>query len=195
MIAVCRFVTKFASLIVCTLHCFDRVILKVHLPVASATELERFVDWVLKVRRAHFLNVLAPEYSERLVLHAQALARKAGRTYQYRTGSFKERPHASYRVQRRPFRAAACRCSTTGRSRRKRLRRCVSWMAPHRWLNSTASPSGSRTTARSPHGVSFGGVMTLAPRLWSFWTTSVKFSTAKPKRVEASTGVSLSLSG
>jgi hypothetical protein len=90
MTTVWRFLTKFASLIVCTLHCFDRVIFKGHLPIAAPAELERFVDWVLKVRRCHFMNVLAPQYSERLVEHAQAVARKAGCLYLYRTGSFKK---------------------------------------------------------------------------------------------------------
>src|SRR6476646_6035808 len=83
-----RFVTKFASIIVGTLHCFDGVIFKGHLAMAAPKELERFVDYVLKVRRCHFMNVLAPQYSEGLVEHAQRFARKAGRTYLYRTGSF-----------------------------------------------------------------------------------------------------------
>jgi signal transduction histidine kinase len=70
MTTVWRFLTKFASLIVCTLHCFDRVIFKGHLAMAAPSELERFVDWVLKVRRCHFMNDLAPQWSERLVDHA-----------------------------------------------------------------------------------------------------------------------------
>lgn len=85
-----RFLTKFASIIVCTLHCFDRVIFKGHLALASASELERFVDYVLKMRRADFINDLAPKWSERLVEHAKTFARKAGRPYLYRTGSFKK---------------------------------------------------------------------------------------------------------
>src|SRR5476649_1488582 len=90
MSTVWGFVTKFASLVVCTLHCFDRVIFKGHLAMAAPSELERFVDWVLKVRRCHFIKVIAPQYSESLVQHAQNVARKAGRTYLYRTGSFKK---------------------------------------------------------------------------------------------------------
>jgi hypothetical protein len=85
-----RFLIKFASVLVCVLHCFDRVIFKGHLAMASSSELERFVDYVLKMRRADFINDLAPQWSQRLVEHAQALARKAGRTYLYRTGSFKK---------------------------------------------------------------------------------------------------------
>ena len=53
MPTVSRFATKFASVIVCTLHCFDRVIFKGHLAMASAKELERFIDYVLQVRRPH----------------------------------------------------------------------------------------------------------------------------------------------
>jgi hypothetical protein len=90
MPTVCRFLTKFASLIVCTLHCFDRVIFKGHLAMASPRELERFVDYVLKVRRSHFINVLAPGYSDRLVENAQRFAKKTGGTYLYRTGSFRK---------------------------------------------------------------------------------------------------------
>src|SRR5277367_6204774 len=92
MATVWRFLVKFASLIVCTLHCFDRVIFKGHLAMAAPAELERFVDWVLKVRRCHFIKVMAPEWSELLVQHAKEVARKAGRSYLYRTGAFsKER--------------------------------------------------------------------------------------------------------
>jgi len=90
MTTVWRFLTKFASLIVCTLHCFDRVIFKGHLAMASPRELERFIDYVLKVRRSHFFKELAPRYSDCLVEHAQRWAKKAGRTYLYRTGSFRK---------------------------------------------------------------------------------------------------------
>jgi hypothetical protein len=43
-----------------------RVIFKGHLPISRASEFERFVDYVLKVRRVDFLKVVAPEWSERL---------------------------------------------------------------------------------------------------------------------------------
>jgi hypothetical protein len=99
MSIVWRFLVKFASLIVGQLHCFDRVIFKGHLPVSAASELERFVDYVLKVRRSHFMNVLAPAYSESLVLHAQQIARKAGRTYLYRRGSFKKEKWAQQLIR------------------------------------------------------------------------------------------------
>ena len=87
---VSRFLIKFASLIVCTLHCFDRVIFKGHLAVSAPRELEYFVDRVLKVRRSDFMKTMAPQYSDRLVAHAQGWARKAGRTYMYRTGQFRK---------------------------------------------------------------------------------------------------------
>lgn len=90
MTTVWRFLAKFTSLIVCTLHCFDRVIFKGHLPLSAASELERFVDYVLKVRRSQFMNVIAPQYSDLLVEHAQRMAAAAGRTYLYRTGSFRK---------------------------------------------------------------------------------------------------------
>jgi hypothetical protein len=85
-----RFVTKFTSLIVAVLSCFDRVIFKGHLALAAPCELEYFVDRVLKVRRSDFMKTLAPQYSDRLVQHAQDWAQKAGRTYEYRTGQFRK---------------------------------------------------------------------------------------------------------
>jgi hypothetical protein len=90
MSTVCQFLVKFSSLIVCVLHCFDRVIFKGHLAMAAPKELERFVDYVLRVRRCHFIKVLAPQWSDTLVEHAQRWARKHERTYLYRTGSFKK---------------------------------------------------------------------------------------------------------
>jgi len=90
MKTVCRFLTKFANLIVCTLHCFDRVLFKGHLSLAAPRELQYFVDCVLKVRRSDFMKTMAPQFSDRLVEHAQRWARKAGRVYQYRTGQFRK---------------------------------------------------------------------------------------------------------
>src|SRR5450432_400227 len=90
MSSVWSFLVKFSSLIVCVLHCFDRVIFKGHLAMASPAELERFVDYVLRVRRCHFIKVLAPQWSEALVEHAKRWARKHKRTYLFRKGSFKK---------------------------------------------------------------------------------------------------------
>ena len=85
-----RFLTKFSSLIVAVLSCFDRVIFKGHLALAAPSELESFVDLTLKVRRSDFMKTIAPQYSERLVEHAQRWAQKTGRTYEYRTGQFRK---------------------------------------------------------------------------------------------------------
>jgi len=85
-----RFVTKFSSVIVAVLSCFDRVIFKGHLALAAPSELESFVDLTLKVRRSDFMKTIAPQYSERLVEHAQRWAQKTGRTYEYRTGQLRK---------------------------------------------------------------------------------------------------------
>jgi hypothetical protein len=90
MSTVWRFLAKFASLIVCTLHGFDRVIFKGHLALRAPRQLDYFVDCVLKMRRSDFMKTQAPAYSERLVAHAQNGAQRAGRTYEYRTGSFRK---------------------------------------------------------------------------------------------------------
>ena len=71
MKTVCSFFTKFASLISWTLSCFDRIIFKGHLPISRASEFERFVDYVLKIRRDEFLKNLGPNWSERLVDHSK----------------------------------------------------------------------------------------------------------------------------
>jgi hypothetical protein len=85
-----RFVSKFTSLIVAVLSCFDRVIFKGHLALAAPCELEYFVDHVLKVRRSDFMKTMAPQYSDRLVAHARNWAEKAGRNYVYRTVSVRD---------------------------------------------------------------------------------------------------------
>ena len=81
-----RFVAKFTGLTVAVLSCFDRVIFKGHLARAAPCELEYSVDRVLEVRRGDFMKTLALQYSDRLVEHARAWARKADRVYEYRTG-------------------------------------------------------------------------------------------------------------
>jgi len=86
MKTVCSFVTKFASLISWVLSCFDRVIFKGHLPISRPDQFERFVDYVLKIRRADFLKEVGPRLSERLVEHAKGFAKKYGRIYDYRPG-------------------------------------------------------------------------------------------------------------
>jgi hypothetical protein len=94
-----RFVTKFIRLIASVLSCFDRVIFKGHLALAAPCELEYFVDCILHVRRSHFMKTLAPQYSDRLVEHARAWARKAGRAYEYRTGQFRKDEWAQHLIR------------------------------------------------------------------------------------------------
>jgi hypothetical protein len=83
----CSFLSKFASLISCTLSCFDRVLFKGHLQISRAFELENFVDYVLKMRRADFMERIAPSWSNRLVDYAKAFAHKRGRPYTYYQGN------------------------------------------------------------------------------------------------------------
>ena len=86
MQTVCSFFAKFASIISWTHSCFDRVIFKGHLPISRATEFERFVDYVLRIRRVDFLKVRGPEWSERLVEHSKSFAQKYGRLWEYYPG-------------------------------------------------------------------------------------------------------------
>jgi len=86
MKTVCSFFVKFASLISWSLSCFDRVIFKGHLPISYAGGLENFVDYELRMRRADFLETVAPRWSKRLVEYAKGFARRAGRLYEYRQG-------------------------------------------------------------------------------------------------------------
>src|ERR1700731_246636 len=82
----CSFLVKFASLILWTLSCFDRVIFKGHLPISRATEFERFVDYVLKIRRKTFVKDLGPKWSDRLVDHSKRFAQRYGRPWEYYSG-------------------------------------------------------------------------------------------------------------
>jgi hypothetical protein len=80
---VCPFETKFASLISGVLSCFDRMIFKGYLPLCRLSELERFVDCELNMRRMDFIKQAAPRYADRLVEHAQQYAAQHGRRYEY----------------------------------------------------------------------------------------------------------------
>jgi hypothetical protein len=80
-----RFVTKFTNLIVAVLSCFDRVIFKGYLPITNGPALEGFVDHVLRIRRCDFM-AFAEEQSDRVVAHAQRLAREAGAEYRFLQG-------------------------------------------------------------------------------------------------------------
>jgi hypothetical protein len=86
MMKVCSFFLKFSSLICWTLSCFDRVLFKGHLSISRVSEFERFVDYVLKIRRADFLKVVGPKWSECLVDHSKRFAEKCGRPWERYTG-------------------------------------------------------------------------------------------------------------
>ena len=86
MKTVCSFCAKFASIISWVLSCFDRVIFKGHLPISRLDQFERFVDYVLKVRRTDFVKIIGPQWSDRLVEHAKRFAEKSRRPYEYFQG-------------------------------------------------------------------------------------------------------------
>jgi len=77
-----RFVERFTSSIVSVLGCHDRVIFHGHLPFGGDEHLNRFVDYGLNMKRKDFLPFLEP-LSQRLVDHAQALAKQADVPYRY----------------------------------------------------------------------------------------------------------------
>jgi hypothetical protein len=79
------FVTKFLALIVSPLSCFDRVLFKGYLPFRDARSLERFVDYVLKIKRKDFLK-FAEQQSERVVAHAKNLAQADAAPYRFLKG-------------------------------------------------------------------------------------------------------------
>jgi hypothetical protein len=87
--AMSDFIKKFTHLIIGTLSCFDRVILKGHLPFGGDAHLNSFVDNVLGIRRKDFIPMLET-LSHKLVDHAKALAEAAGRPYEYRQGKFRK---------------------------------------------------------------------------------------------------------
>jgi len=88
MNTVSRFVQKFTSLIVCVFSCFDRVLFKGHLSLSRAKEVEKFIDYVLNMRRVDFFKQRAPAFAQRLVDSAKKYAAQGGRPYQYRGGKF-----------------------------------------------------------------------------------------------------------
>jgi hypothetical protein len=76
-----RFTQKFASRIVSTLSCFDRVIFKGYLPFGGDDHLNGFVDGMLKMRRMDFMP-LVENLSQTLVDHAKKQALNSGAPYQ-----------------------------------------------------------------------------------------------------------------
>lgn len=103
MNTVCSFLTKFASIISWVLSCFDRVIFKGHLPISRPSQFEGFVDYVLRMRRADFLDKVAPGWSDRLVDHAKRFAHKHGRLYEYHAGEVDKDAWAKEQLQWSPI--------------------------------------------------------------------------------------------
>ena len=97
-----RFLTKFTSLIVSVLSCFDHVIFKGHLPISNGPALEGFVDHVLKIRRCDFM-AFAEEQSEIVVDHAKRLAQEAGAEYQFLKGSHRKDKLVDRILRERPI--------------------------------------------------------------------------------------------
>lgn len=102
MITVCSFSTKFSSIISWVLSCFDRVIFKGHLAISRVDQFEKFVDYVVKIRRADFLKVVGPAWSARLVAHAESFAQQAGRPYEYIAGKVDKDVWAKKLLQQSP---------------------------------------------------------------------------------------------
>jgi hypothetical protein len=102
MKTVCSFCGKFASIISWVLSCFDRVLFKGHLPISRVHEFERFIDYVLKVRRADFLKVVGPAWSDRLVEHAKGFAERSRRPYLYFTGKIDKDAWAKEQLKQLP---------------------------------------------------------------------------------------------
>lgn len=100
---VSSFVDKFSSLISWDLSCFDRVIFKGHLPFSYPAAFEKFVDYTLKIRRADFIEKVAPAWSEQLVDHAKAFAAQSDRLYEYHQGDIDKDAWAKEQLQQRPL--------------------------------------------------------------------------------------------
>ncbi len=103
MKTVCSFLTKFSSIISWVLSCYDRVIIKGHLPISRTYEFENFVDYRLKIRRADFAKTYGPAWSDRLVEHAKEMAKAQGRLYEYQAGEVDKDAWAKEQVQWSPI--------------------------------------------------------------------------------------------
>jgi hypothetical protein len=96
------FLTKFSTLIAWCFSCFDRVLFKGHLPISRIDEFTRFVDYVLKLRRADFLKSTGPKWSEHLVEHSKQFARQTNRPWEYFTGKVDKDAWAKKQLQSSP---------------------------------------------------------------------------------------------
>lgn len=88
------FTTQYASSIVSTLHCPDRVIFKGYLPFFRDGDLHNLADYGLRIRRMDFLKYLE-ERSDELIAHAKRSAEETGATYRFVTG-----PHSKEELVR-----------------------------------------------------------------------------------------------
>jgi hypothetical protein len=102
MKTVSPFHTKFTTLISWILSCFDRVLFKGHLPISRPSDFERFVDRVLKIRRADFMKTLGPQWSDRLVKHSKSLAEQSSRLWEYHAGEVDKDAWAKRQLQEHP---------------------------------------------------------------------------------------------
>jgi hypothetical protein len=102
MKTVSPFHTKFTTLISWILSCFDRVLFKGHLPISRPSDFERFVDHVLKIRRADFMKALGPQWSDRLVEHSKSLAEQSTRLWEYHAGEVDKDAWAKRQLQQQP---------------------------------------------------------------------------------------------
>jgi hypothetical protein len=97
-----RFVTKFTSLIVAVLSCFDRVIFKGYLPLTNGPALEGFLDHVLKILRKDF-PAFAEKQAQALVEHAKRLAQEAGAEYRFLQGFHRKDKLVDAILRQRPI--------------------------------------------------------------------------------------------
>ncbi len=81
MSAVCGFFRAFSSLILWKLSCFDRVIFKGYLPIASVQQFSGWVDHTLRIRRCDYLAHDGKRMIKRLSGWAQSMCQRAGRPY------------------------------------------------------------------------------------------------------------------
>ncbi len=95
------FLVKFASSIIATLGCHDRVIFKGHLPFSNDAHLNRFVDHVLRIKRKDFL-AFVEEQSQQLVNNAKDLAARQDAPYIYLQGRHRKEDlvHQQMRTRR-----------------------------------------------------------------------------------------------
>jgi hypothetical protein len=93
-----EFLAQFADSIQCALGCFDRLLFKGYLPISYPASMER---WLASrgILLKDFKRFVTTQ-SDRLKLHAQRLAAKAGRPYQYLSRPLRKDDEARRLAQR-----------------------------------------------------------------------------------------------